>query len=51
MVFNVSNFRVYAHRSKQFHVILGEDNIRQEFGTDRMCAVMAELLSVLDVGD
>jgi hypothetical protein len=28
MIFNVSDFRVYAHRSKQFHVILGEDNMR-----------------------
>ena len=51
MVFNVSDFRVYAHRSKQFHVILRKDNMRQECGTDRMCAVMAESLSVLDVGD
>jgi len=51
MAFNGSDLRVYAHCSKQFHVILGEDNMFQERGTDRMCAVMAESFSVLDVGD
>ena len=51
MGFNFSDFWVYAHRSKQCHVLFGEDNMWQECGTDRMCAVMAESLSVLDVGD
>src|SRR6266478_3480831 len=51
MAFNVSDFRVYAHRSKQFHVVLGEDNMRQECGTDHTRAVLAEPLLVLDVDD
>ena len=51
MAFNVSDFRVYAHRSKQFHVILGEDNMRQECGTDDARAVLAEPLLVSDVDD
>ena len=51
MGFNVSDSRVYAHRSKQFHVILGKDNMRQECWAGNARAVMAELLSVLDVDD
>jgi len=51
MVFNVSDLQVYAHRSKQFHVILGEDNMRQECGTHHTRAVMTEPLLVLDVDD
>ena len=51
MVFNVSDFRVYAHRSKQFHVILVKDNMRQECGTHHTRAVMTEPLLVLDVDD
>src|SRR6266480_8005860 len=51
MGFNVSDLRVYAHRSKQFHVILGKDNIRQECWAGNARAVMAESLSVLDIDD
>src|SRR6266480_6021891 len=51
MVFNFSDFRVYAHRSKQFHVIFCEDNMRQECGTHHTRAVMTEPLLVSDVDD